>query len=135
MIPVKPSDKELDGLFREYIRLRDYNPLKPECPLCKERYSATRMPNVCHFMARRYTSTRWHPFNAILACAVCNNQEVFIGDQIEDRFGEKAREDMLYRAKNIVKPDRFKIKEDLERMVNDEKVKKQLALKEEKVKK
>lgn len=126
MKAASPSNEKLDALFRTFIRERDFDPLNPVCPVCEQRYNYIRRPNVMHYMARRYLSVRWDPCNAILGCEVCNNNHEFIGHIVEQRFGLQMKEQIEYRARNIIKPDRFKLEDKLYNLIDEQRRKQKL---------
>jgi 5-methylcytosine-specific restriction endonuclease McrA len=110
-ISSRPTDKQLDDLWGEVVKLRDKKK-SPLCRICSLRPGTT----AYHIIPKNYgRATRWALENGVLSCSGCNMAEMMnrLGylDKHKQLFGTKFVEDMMQRARigRGFSPDRWVI--------------------------
>lgn len=118
------TKKKLDALVSKWIRLEhmDKDGLI-QCSTCDTKTEYKYM-QCGHFMSRRYSNTRYHPFNIAPQCRGCNmfaqGRQWLMGRWLDQRHGKGTAIDMykLSRSKNrITQADLNAIQHDFEQRI------------------
>lgn len=114
--------KDLDLVFKKYIRQRDLVGSTFTCISCGETKGKDQM-HAGHFYASTFTATRWDESNVNGQCIACN---VFLHGNLLNyrkgmikKYGQKVVDDLGAIHNKPIKLDRF----DLERMIEEYKTK------------
>ena len=118
------TKKKLDALVSKWIRLEHMGKDGLiECSTCDTKTEYKYM-QCGHFMSRRYSNTRYHPFNLAPQCRGCNmfaqGRQWLMGRWLDRRHGKGTAMDMykLSRSKNrITQADLNAIQHDFEQRI------------------
>jgi hypothetical protein len=102
------TKKRLDKLVSQWVRMEhmDENGMI-QCCTCENK-TEFKLMQCGHFMSRRYSNTRYHPFNVAPQCRGCNmfaqGRQWLMGRYLDRIHGEGTAYDMyrLSRSKNRI---------------------------------